>query len=181
MKSKVQDTMARSHDSTIPVCLREGVFARTATRWNNAALLMERGISSKEGVVLVLQDSAFCQAYKRSDFVAGAFIFPCANMCSAFTLPQVKSSQKSVIPAPACGWYEFLCVCVCSPEPLRGAFSLAAYRKTEWGRHRWVSLLKLTGECTRLRTRRFTRDHGHIRETPPPHSWALCRNTITHE
>lgn len=33
----------------------------------------------------------------------GAFIFPCANMCSAFILPQVKSSSKVSDPSIAHG------------------------------------------------------------------------------
>lgn len=117
MKIKVQDAVAsvwcvpmtaQFHFACTKVCLHVRPLDGTMQlfKWKDV-------FSSEEGVVhvgvLVLQDSTVRHTYKRS---RGAFIFLCANMCSAFILPQVKSSSKVSDPS-TCPWLIWVCVSVC--------------------------------------------------------------------
>lgn len=118
--------------------------------------------------------AGFHHTYKRSDFGAGGVHF---SMCkyvqhihSAIGEILFKSQWFQHLPMADMSLCVWVCVCVCGvclPKPLRAAFSLTAYRETEWGRHRWVNLLKVTGVCMWLHA--HTASRAHMRSWT--HTW----------
>lgn len=60
-------------------------------------------------------------------------------------------SPSEVSDLCTCPWLIWLCVCALAATK-RGALSVRAHRKTEWGRHRWVNLFRLTGAHTHTST-----------------------------